>query len=128
MAEGFARYYALDAVDVDSAGTRPVGVNPYAVWAMNEAGIDISGQTSDPVEEKDLQSYDYVVTLCGDARDHCPPLPPHVKVAHWPLPDPARVKGSPRDIIAAFRHVRNEIERRVKGLLKEILTAQAQES
>lgn len=106
---------------MDSAGVSPVGINVYATWAMNEAGIDISDQTSDSLEQKDVGSFGRVVTLCGDARDKCPPLPQNVASVHWELPDPAGVRGRPEDIIKSFRIIRNEIEKRVKELLTEIL-------
>ena len=121
MAEGFARYYGGDDVNADSAGTHPVGINAYAKWAMNEAGIDISDQTSDPLEQKNLPQYDHIITLCGDARDNCPTLPSDANVEHWNLPDPAAVRGRPQDVINSFRAIRNEIEKRVKQLLTGIL-------
>lgn len=121
MAEGFARYYGGDMVSVDSAGTNPSGIHSYTAWAMNEAGIDISSQTSDALESKDFSRFDYLVTLCGDARDRCPVLPAGIHCEHWDLPDPASVRGSPADRIKAFRMVRNEIEQRVKKVLETIL-------
>ncbi|HUG43875.1 MAG TPA: arsenate reductase ArsC [Acidobacteriota bacterium] len=125
MAEGFTRYYAGSTAIVDSAGTDPVGINPYAKWAMNEAGIDIDGQTSDALAEMDLSSFDYVITLCGDARDRCPAIPPDIRTEHWDLPDPAGVRGRPSDVIQAFRVIRFEIERRVRDLLTRILQPQS---
>ena len=119
MAEGFARYYGGAAVEVASAGTRPAGLNDFAIWAMNETGIDISKHTSDSIDSIDTSGVDYVITLCGDARDNCPSLDGR-NVDHWALPDPAGVRGGPQVRIEAFRTVRNEIEKRVKGLLTGI--------
>lgn len=124
MAEGFARYYAGDSIEVDSAGTQPVGVNPNAVWAMNEVGIDISHQSSDLLDGKDLETFNYIVTLCGDARDSCPLLS-HVESEHWPLGDPARIAGEPSEVIGTFRVIRYQIERRVRNLLRQIEAAGA---
>jgi arsenate reductase len=121
IAEGFARYYGGDMVEVDSAGTEPKGLNPNAVWVMNEAGIDISGHTSDPLDGKNLESYDHVVTLCGDARDHCPALPAAIHSEHWDLTDPASTRGHPLEVLEAFRLTRFQVERRVKDLLFRIL-------
>lgn len=121
MAEGFVRYYASDKVRPDSAGTNPKGLNPLAVWVMNEAGVDIKHQTSDDLSEKNLSEFGHVVTLCGDARDLCPPLPDGSKSEHWPLTDPARFRGTVQERREAFRLSRNEIERRVKRLLQEVL-------
>jgi len=117
MAEGFARYYGGDLVEADSAGLQPKGVHPHTVWAMNEAGVDISSQTSDSLTSKRLDNFDVVVTLCGSARDNCPVMPPGVPTEHWDLPDPAAARGKPLEVQAAFRIVRYQIERRVKDLL-----------
>ena len=121
MAEAFTRYYGGDQVAVDSAGTSPKGIHPHTLWAMNEVGIDISHQTSDALEKKELGEFDYVITLCGEARDSCPVLPTHVRSEHWGLPDPARARGKPLEVLQAFRVVRVQIERQVKNLLTRVL-------
>ncbi len=123
MAEGFARYYGGNLVTADSAGTSPKGIHPHTIWAMNEAGIDISGQTSDRLDTKDLNHFDCIITLCGDARDSCPRIPPGVEHEHWSLPDPAAVRGNPEDVARAFRVVRFQIERSVRKLLERKLKA-----
>lgn len=115
MAEGFARYYAGGSIEVESAGTHPIGINPNAVWAMNEAGIDISHQNSDLLTDKNLGKFSYVITLCGDARDSCPALPSHVRNEHWSLGDPAKITGDPSDLIEVFRIIRYQIEVRVRS-------------
>lgn len=120
MAEGFARRHGSKRVRVDSAGVRPAGLNPYAVWAMNEVGIDISQQTSDALGDKDLRGYDQFVTLCGNARDSCPVLPAELRSEHWDLPDPARIWGSPEEKMRGFRVVRYMIEQRVMDLLNRL--------
>ncbi len=120
MAEGFARFYGGGQVEVDSAGTHPTRVNPYAVEVMSEVGIDISGQTSDSLAGKNLNRYQYLVTLCGQAEAACPLLPPGLAAEHWGLPDPAATVGVRSDLIAGFRAVRSQIERRVKELLERI--------
>lgn len=117
MAEGFARGLGRDAWEVWSAGLEPKGVNPLAVKAMAEVGIDISGQTSDLLDPDLMSRMDYIITLCGDAEEHCPVTPPNVHRAHWPLPDPARAKGTPEQVVATFRQVRDEIRRRVEEFL-----------
>jgi arsenate reductase len=121
FAEAFARYYAGDMLQVASAGTSPAGLNPNAVWAMNEVGIDMRHQTSDPLSAFRLSDFDCVVTLCGDARDNCPPLPQGVRQEHWSIPDPAKSRGAPSEILKAFRAVRYQVERRVKALLEREL-------
>ncbi len=107
-------------MEIDSAGTHPTRVNPYAVEVMSEVGIDISGQTSDSLAGKNLNEYQYLVTLCGQAEAACPVLPPGLVAEHWGLPDPAATVGERSDIIAGFRAVRSQIERSVRGLLERI--------
>ena len=120
MAEGFARALAGDQWEVHSAGTAPAGVNPRAVKAMAEAGVDISGHTSKAIDPALLKSSDAVITLCGDAAESCPVTPPGVKRIHWPRPDPARAAGTEEEIMAVFRAVRDEIKERVIALKKEL--------
>ncbi|UCF36308.1 MAG: arsenate reductase ArsC, partial [Acidobacteriota bacterium] len=122
MAEGFARYYGGADVEVESAGTGQSAIHPYCQWAMNEAGIDVADQASDPLPSKNLASFSHVVTLCDEARDVCPVPPASVETRHWSLPDPEKARGRPTEVIRAFRLVRNEIERRVKELLTEIFS------
>ncbi|MDA8335888.1 MAG: arsenate reductase (thioredoxin) [Peptococcaceae bacterium] len=118
MAEGFARTLAGAKWDVYSAGTAPAGLNPLAVKAMAEAGVDISGHTSKTLDPQLLASADVVVTLCGDAAESCPLTPPEVKRIHWALPDPVKATGTPEDIMTTFRAIRDEIKDRVKTLLE----------
>ncbi|MEW6308054.1 MAG: arsenate reductase ArsC [Bacillota bacterium] len=107
MAEGLAR--ALRAADVEahSAGSDPASVNPYAVQAMAEAGIDISGQRAKHVHEFLGQPFDLVVTLCDSAREACPVFPGAKAIIHRGFPDPAAAQGSPEEVLAEFRRVRD---------------------
>jgi two-component system phosphate regulon sensor histidine kinase PhoR len=117
MAEGFARAMLGNGDRAFSAGTEPKGVHPLAVRAMNEVGIDISGQRSKAIEEIPLDEVDQLITLCGDAAEHCPVLPGKIARSHWPLPDPARAEGSEEEVMNVFRRVRDDIRRRVQALL-----------
>jgi arsenate reductase (thioredoxin) len=94
MAEGYARDYAGNRLYFYSAGISPVGVNPRAVSVMKEAGIDISGQISKAIDRDILDQADFIITLCGDARESCPLVPGKVEKRHWPLEDPARAEGT----------------------------------
>ncbi|MCY8511145.1 arsenate reductase (thioredoxin) [Bacillus mojavensis] len=114
MAEGWAKQYLKDEWNVYSAGIEAHGLNPNAVKAMKEAGIDISCQTSDIIDPAILNSADLVVTLCGDAADKCPMTPPHVKREHWGFDDPAKAEGSETEKWAFFQRVRDEIGERLK--------------
>lgn len=118
MAEGLARAMAKGKVEVFSAGLDPKGLHPVSVRVMRDIGIDISGHTSKPIEPGLLATMDVVVTLCGDARDRCPVLPAGVAHVHWPLPDPAAVRGTEDDVIEAFRDVRISLQERISQLLE----------
>ena len=116
MAEGFARRLLGGREDIQiwSAGTEPLGVNPYAVRAMAERGIDLSSHTSKHVD--DVPAPTLVITLCGESEEACPVFPAQVKIEHWGLPDPARAAGAQEDKLRVFRSVRDEIERRIEEL------------
>ena len=117
MAEGFARHLGGDRWEVRSAGLAPSRVDPRAVAAMAEVGLDISGQSSKAIDPQLLRRSAVVVTLCGEAEEACPATPPGVRRLHWPLPDPARAAGDPEAVAAVFRAVREQIRQRVAGLL-----------
>ena len=113
LAEGLARAHFGARARVLSAGATPAGVNPLAVEALAEVGIDASGQTSKSVETIDPADVDVVVTLC--VEEVCPAYPGRVKKLHWPLPDPtAAPAGEPRR--SAFRETRDELARRIADL------------
>jgi len=113
MAEGLARTLAAPGVEVASAGTHPVGLNPLAVEAMRDRGIDISGQRSKKVDELPGE-FDYVVTLCDDAAEACPVLAARRARLHWSLPDPGAVMGDPAERLAFFRNLGDDLERRLR--------------
>ncbi|HLR71470.1 MAG TPA: arsenate reductase (thioredoxin) [Pseudogracilibacillus sp.] len=108
MAEGWAKKLLGKEWDVKSAGVEAHGVNPNAIKAMKEIGIDISEQTSDLIDTEVLNSATISVTLCSDAADKCPVTPPHVRREHWGFDDPAG-KEWPE-----FQRVRDEIGERIK--------------
>ena len=118
MAEGFGKKYLGDTFEVYSAGIEAHGLNPNAVKAMAEVGIDISNHTSDIIDMNRLNQADFVVTLCGDANDKCPMTPPHVKRDHWGFDDPAKATGTNEEKWATFQRVRDEIEERIKQFKK----------
>ncbi|MEK4477099.1 arsenate reductase (thioredoxin) [Paenibacillus sp. FSL R7-0048] len=114
MAEGWAKQYLGKEWSVYSAGIEAHGLNPKAVQAMSEVGIDISGQTSDIIDTNLLNNANLVITLCGDAADKCPMTPPKVKREHWGFDDPAKAQGSDEEKWAVFQHVRDQIGERIK--------------
>ena len=120
MAEGWARHFADDTVQVQSAGIESHGKNPRAIAVMAEAGIDISQQESTKLTDAMLAWADIVVTVCGHADEHCPVLPSGVHKIHWPLNDPTKATGSEEEIMAVFRASRDDIRGRVQQLLAEV--------
>jgi arsenate reductase len=117
MAEGLARARFGDSVNVQSAGSQPSRVNPLAIRALAELGIDITHHRSKSVEAIDPATVDLVVTLC--AEEVCPVFLGKAKRLHWPLTDPAAAEGTGEERLQRFRDVRDEIARRI-GRLKEI--------
>jgi arsenate reductase len=109
MAEGLLRQMAGVHFEVSSAGTQPKGLNPQAVEAMKEIGIDISGQRSKAVDELADQHFDYVITVCDKARQSCPNFPSSSTQLHWSIDDPAEVRGSAGVRRRAFRRVRERL-------------------
>jgi len=115
MAEGLLRHDAGNVYDVFSAGTKPTQVRPEAVAVMQEAGIDISGYRSKSVDEYAGQDFDYVITVCDNAKESCPIFPAKTQRVHWSIEDPAAVQGSEKDRLAAFRLARDELRARLKA-------------
>jgi arsenate reductase len=111
MAEGIARSLAPPGVKVSSAGSAPSRLNPLAVRALAEIGLDISGHRSKGVEEIPPDDVDAVVTLC--AEEVCPVFLGKALRVHWGLPDPAAASGSDEERLQAFRDVRDELRRRL---------------
>jgi len=111
MAEGLLRHDAGAAFEVFSAGTKPSHVRPEAIAAMREIGIDISGHRSKSVDEFVGQAFDYVITVCDNAKESCPVFPATTKRIHWSLDDPAAVQGSEEERLAAFRRIRDELRK-----------------
>ena len=119
MAEGLARSILPPGTVVQSAGSKPSFVNPYAIAILKEIGIDISAHKSKSVDEIDTADIDLVVTLC--AEEVCPVFPGKVKRLHWPLPDPAQVSGSHEKVAAKFHEVRDQISARLQELSASLL-------
>jgi arsenate reductase len=115
LAEALARHRWGDAVRVESAGSRPTRVNPWASVVMAELGVDLVAHRSKSVDDIDVTGVDLVVTLC--AEEVCPALPGRVRRAHWPIEDPASSEPLPDDVMRArFRQARDEIVARIEEL------------
>lgn len=114
MAEGLARSLAPRGYRFLSAGSEPRGVNPLAVAALREHGIDISHHRSKSIDDIPLREVDTIVTLC--AEEVCPVVPGAVRRLHWPLADPAAANGGPDERLAAFRETRERLRERLPEL------------
>lgn len=119
MAEGFLRHLGGDRFEVASAGTEARGLNPLAMRAMAERGIDISSHTSKTLERFLDERWDVVVTVCDSARETCPMFPRAATRLHWSFDDPSGAPGSEAERLAVFRRVRDEIERQIAAWLNE---------
>ena len=117
MAEGLLRSLAGARFEVHSAGTRPQGVNPRAVYAMRELGIDIETQSSDHVDSYLRTGVDTVITVCDHAAENCPTFPERVRRIHWSFDDPAKATGTEAERMEVFRRVRDEIRDALRNWL-----------
>ena len=109
MAEGFLRSMAGDRFEAGSAGTERTSVNPLAIRAMAELGIDIGRHTSKQYDDVMHQPWDCVITVCDNAKESCPLVPGSVKRLHWSFEDPSQATGDDAQRLAVFRKVRDQI-------------------
>jgi arsenate reductase len=117
MAEGLLRQLAGNRFEAHSAGTEATHMRPLAVRAMDEVGVDISGQESKTLERYLREPFDYVITVCDDANEACPVFPGAKNRRHWSLPDPSAAEGTEEERLAVFRSVRDGIRDRVQAEL-----------
>ncbi len=118
MAEGVLRHYGNDQYDVYSAGTKPSKVNETAIKVMNEIDIDISGQRSKNVTEFLGQHFNYIITVCDNAKESCPIFPGNSIRLHWSFPDPPHEKQVTEAVLNQFREVRDLIHEKFKKAAK----------
>ena len=121
LAEGYLRYFAGDKAEIFSAGVETHGVNPRAIATMKEDGIDISGHTSNNISEYIGIDFDYVITVCDNARERCPFFPSNAKKFHYNFPDPAKATGTEEEILQQFRDVRQMIKDYSEAFVKDNL-------
>jgi arsenate reductase (thioredoxin) len=117
MAEGLLRHLAGDRFEAYSAGTEATHVRSLAIRAMEEIGVDISGQESKTLARYLGEPFDYVITVCDDANEACPFFPGAKSRLHWSLPDPSAAEGTEEEWLAVFRSVRDGIRDRVQAEL-----------
>jgi arsenate reductase len=119
MAEGLLRSMAGDRFEVASAGTKPSIVRPEAIAAMQELGVDLSGHRSKSVDEFVGRPFDYVITVCDNAKESCPIFPAGTKRMHWPFQDPPGPDAGDEERMRAFRTVRDQMKARFNAELRE---------
>ncbi|HEY0896234.1 MAG TPA: arsenate reductase ArsC [Sphingobacteriaceae bacterium] len=110
IAEGYLRHFSRDRAKVYSAGVETHGVNPRAVQVMAEDHIDISGHTSNHIDEYTAIPFDLIITVCYNARERCPNFPSVAQKFHYNFPDPAKATGTEEEIMEEFRTVRDMIK------------------
>lgn len=121
MAEGLLRDMAGDKFEVYSAGVEPTSVHPLAKKVMKEIGIDISGQQSKSVDEFLDKEFDYVITVCDNARQTCPFFPGNHELLHWSLEDPAIALGSEEERLLMFRKIRDQLRDYIQKLVNTMV-------
>ena len=119
IAEGFLRHYAGEKASVYSAGVETHGVNPRAISIMNEVGIDLSNHTSNHVDEYIDINFDFVITVCDNAKERCPYFPTNAEKLHNNFPDPAKASGTEEEIVNEFRRVRLLIDDYCKDFVEK---------
>jgi arsenate reductase len=119
IAEGYFREFLGDKAEIYSAGIEVHGVNPFAIAVMQEDGIDISDHTSNNVNEYSDINFNYVITVCDNARERCPYFPSSAKKFHHNFTDPEKAKGTDDEVMVQFRKVRDMIRDYVINFIKE---------
>jgi arsenate reductase len=115
MAEGLLRALAGDRFEAMSAGTEATHVRPLAIRAMEEVGIDISGQESKTLDRYLKEPFDHVITVCDDANEACPIFPGAASRLHWSFEDPSKAEGTEEERLAVFRSVRDQLRERIEA-------------
>ena len=121
IAEGYLRYFAGDKTNIYSAGIETHGVNPKAINIMKRDGIDISGHTSNNINEYIDIIFDFVITVCDNARESCPYFPTQAVKLHQNFPDPAKATGTDDEVMEQFRKVREMIRTYTQNFVNENL-------
>ncbi len=123
IAEGYLRHFSADKAQIFSAGIETHGVNPKAVAIMAEDGIDLSGHTSNHIDEYAGIDFNFVITVCDNANENCPFFPTHAQKFHHNFPDPAKATGTEAEITESFRSVREMIKNYCRDFVAENLSS-----
>lgn len=123
IAHGYLKYFANDKANVYSAGIETHGVNPKAIATMKEDGIDISGHTSNLISEYEGLTFDFIITVCDNAKENCPYFPSTAKKFHHNFPDPAKAVGTEAEVCEEFTLVREQIKMYCRQFVDENLSS-----
>ena len=123
IAEAYLRHFAGEKAEIYSAGVETHGVNPRAISTMKEDSIDISQHTSNNIDEYFNIDFDFVITVCDNAKERCPFFPTNAKKFHHNFPDPAKATGTEEEILEQFRQVRQMIKSYSQQFVSENLTS-----
>lgn len=121
IAEGYLKHFAAGKAEIYSAGVETHGVNPRAVATMKEDGIDISMHTSNNMNEYKDIPFDFVITVCDNAKERCPFFPSSAQKFHHNFPDPAKATGTEEEIMAQFRAVREQVKAYSKDFIQQYI-------
>ena len=123
IAEAYLRHFAGEKAEIYSAGVETHGVNPRAISTLKEDGIDISQHTSNNIDEYFNIDFDFVITVCDNAKERCPFFPTKAKKFHQNFPDPAKATGTKEEILEQFRQVRQMIKSYSQQFVSDNLSA-----
>jgi arsenate reductase len=123
IAEGYLRFFAGDKANIYSAGIETHGLNPKAIEIMKRDGVDISKHTSNNVNEYLDVNFDFVITVCDNARESCPYFPTKAVKLHYNFPDPAKAKGTDDEVMEQFREVREMIRKYTQNFVNQNLSS-----
>ncbi|OOQ60484.1 arsenate reductase ArsC [Mucilaginibacter pedocola] len=121
IAEGYLKYFAGNIANIYSAGIETHGVNPRAIEIMKRDGIDISSHTSNNVNEYLGVDFDFVITVCDNAKESCPYFPTRAVKLHYNFPDPAKAQGTEEQVMEQFRAVRELIRQYIQNFVNNNL-------
>ncbi len=119
IAEGYLRHFAKGQAEIYSAGIETHGVNPKAIQIMQEDGIDISKHTCNHIDEYANIQFDFIITVCDNAKENCPYFPSKAQKFHRNFPDPAKAEGTEEEIMQIFRTIRDMIKKYSKDFTQQ---------
>lgn len=121
IADGYLKAFAPEGTNIYSAGVETHGVNPKAIETMKNDGVDISGNTSNHIDEYADVEFDYIITVCDNAKERCPYFPSNAHKFHFNFPDPAKATGTEEEVNASFESTRDMVRTYIKEFVSAYL-------